>query len=117
MAIFAADLRHRSVDFKVPSYPLADSVWFLLLQHIYAKLGRFLRETIKTRRWLNIPALLGRQGLDDVQTGHSRDHLSETEPSFTQEVAIFLHRAFLPSGHEHHDYIRELSGRGSIAFE
>jgi hypothetical protein len=36
MAIFAADLRHRSADFKVPSYPLADTVWILLLQRIYA---------------------------------------------------------------------------------
>jgi hypothetical protein len=36
MAIFAADLRHRSVDFQVPSDPLADTAWILLLQRIYA---------------------------------------------------------------------------------
>jgi hypothetical protein len=35
MAIFAADLRHRSVDFQVPSDPLADTAWILLLQRIY----------------------------------------------------------------------------------
>jgi hypothetical protein len=36
MAIFAADLRHRSVDLQVPSDPLADTAWILLLQRIYA---------------------------------------------------------------------------------
>ena len=36
MAIFTADLRHRSVDFQVPSDPLADTAWILLLQRIYA---------------------------------------------------------------------------------
>jgi len=36
MAIFAADLRQRSVDFQVPSDPLADTAWILLLQRIYA---------------------------------------------------------------------------------
>jgi hypothetical protein len=36
VAIFAADLRHRSVDFQVPSDPLADTAWILLLQRIYA---------------------------------------------------------------------------------
>jgi hypothetical protein len=36
MAIFTADLRDRSVDFRVPSDPLADTVWILLLQRIYA---------------------------------------------------------------------------------
>ena len=35
MAIFRADLRHRSVDFEVPSDPLADTAWILLLQRIY----------------------------------------------------------------------------------
>ena len=35
MAIFTADLRHRSVDFQVPSDPLADTAWILLLQRIY----------------------------------------------------------------------------------
>ena len=54
--------------------------------------------------------LLGRQRLDDVQTGHGRDHLIETEPSLTQQLAVFLPGAFLPSGHEHHDYIHELAG-------
>jgi hypothetical protein len=71
-------------------------------------------------QWLKIPAqrvpLPGRKRLDDVQTGHSRDHLIETEPSFTQKVAIFLDGALLPSGHEHHDYIRDLSSGGSISF-
>jgi hypothetical protein len=36
MAIFTADLRHRSVDFQVPSDPLADTAWILLLQRVYA---------------------------------------------------------------------------------
>jgi hypothetical protein len=36
MSIFTADLRHRSVDYQVPSDPLADNAWILLLQRIYA---------------------------------------------------------------------------------
>jgi hypothetical protein len=36
MAILTANLRHRSVDFQVPSDPLADNAWILLLQRIYA---------------------------------------------------------------------------------
>jgi hypothetical protein len=36
MAIFTADLRYRSVDFQVPSDPLADAAWIILLQRIYA---------------------------------------------------------------------------------
>ena len=36
MAIFIADLRHRGIDFHVPSDPLADTPWILLLQRIYA---------------------------------------------------------------------------------
>jgi hypothetical protein len=36
MEIFAADLRHRNVDFQVPCDPLADTPWILLLQRIYA---------------------------------------------------------------------------------
>jgi hypothetical protein len=36
MAIFAADLRDRRVDFHMPSDPLADTAWILLLQGIYA---------------------------------------------------------------------------------
>jgi hypothetical protein len=36
MAIFTADLRHRSIDFHVPFDPLADASWILLLQRIYA---------------------------------------------------------------------------------
>jgi hypothetical protein len=36
MAILTADLRHRSVDFQVPSDPLADPAWILQLQRIYA---------------------------------------------------------------------------------
>jgi hypothetical protein len=36
MAIFTADLRRRNVDFEVPSDPLADTAWILLLQRIYA---------------------------------------------------------------------------------
>jgi hypothetical protein len=36
MAIFAKDLRHRDVDFQMPSDPLADTAWILLLQRIYA---------------------------------------------------------------------------------
>jgi hypothetical protein len=36
MAIFTADLCRRSVDFEVPSDPLADTAWMLLLQRTYA---------------------------------------------------------------------------------
>ena len=36
MAIFTADLRRRSVHFQVPSSPLGDSAWILLLQRTYA---------------------------------------------------------------------------------
>ena len=36
MAIFTADLRHRSVEFQVPSDPLTDSAWMLLMQRTYA---------------------------------------------------------------------------------
>lgn len=36
MAIFTADLRHRNVDFQLPSDPFSDSAWILLLQRIYA---------------------------------------------------------------------------------
>jgi hypothetical protein len=36
MAIFAADLRRRGVDFRMPSNPLADPAWLLLLQRTYA---------------------------------------------------------------------------------
>jgi len=36
MAIFTADLRGRKVDFQVPSDPLANTAWILLLQRIYA---------------------------------------------------------------------------------
>ena len=36
MEIFLADLRHRGIDFHLPSDPLADTAWMLLLQRIYA---------------------------------------------------------------------------------
>jgi hypothetical protein len=36
MEIFTADLRHRGIGFHVPSDPLADTPWILLLQRIYA---------------------------------------------------------------------------------
>jgi len=36
MAIFTADLRDRSVEFQMPSDPLTDTLWILLLQRIYA---------------------------------------------------------------------------------
>jgi hypothetical protein len=36
MAIFTANLRHRGVDFQMPSDPLADTPWILLLQRVYA---------------------------------------------------------------------------------
>jgi hypothetical protein len=36
MSIFTADLRHRKVDFQMPSDSLADTPWILLLQRIYA---------------------------------------------------------------------------------
>jgi hypothetical protein len=36
MEIFTADLRRRNVDFQVPSDPLADTPWILLLQRAYA---------------------------------------------------------------------------------
>jgi hypothetical protein len=35
MAVFTTDLRHRRVDFQVPSNPLADTAWILLLQRVY----------------------------------------------------------------------------------
>jgi hypothetical protein len=35
MESFMADLRHRCIDFHVPSDPLADTAWILLLQRIY----------------------------------------------------------------------------------
>jgi hypothetical protein len=35
MAIFLADLRHRGIDFRVPSNPLADKEWILPLQRTY----------------------------------------------------------------------------------
>ena len=37
MAIFTADLRRRSVGFDMPSNPLADAAWLLLLQQAYAE--------------------------------------------------------------------------------
>jgi hypothetical protein len=36
LAVFTADLRRRRVDFQLPSDPLADTAWILLLQRIYA---------------------------------------------------------------------------------
>ena len=36
MAAFTADLCHRGVEFLVPSDPLSDGAWILLLQRIYA---------------------------------------------------------------------------------
>jgi hypothetical protein len=36
MAIFTAELRHRNVDFQVPSDPLTDASWIVLLQRNYA---------------------------------------------------------------------------------
>ena len=41
MAIFTADLRHRRVDFQVPSDPLVDTAWILMLQRIYADSAGF----------------------------------------------------------------------------
>jgi hypothetical protein len=35
MAIFAADLRVRSIDSRIPSDPLADTAWILQVQRIY----------------------------------------------------------------------------------
>jgi hypothetical protein len=35
MAIFTTALRLRSVDFRVPSHPSADTAWILLLQRVY----------------------------------------------------------------------------------
>jgi hypothetical protein len=35
MAIFTADLRHRGIHFHIPSDPLNDTAWILLLQRIY----------------------------------------------------------------------------------
>jgi hypothetical protein len=35
MEIFIADLRHRGVNFQVPSDPLSDTAWILLLQRVY----------------------------------------------------------------------------------
>jgi hypothetical protein len=39
MAIFAADLRRRGIDFHIPPDPLADIPWILLLQRIYTPLA------------------------------------------------------------------------------
>ncbi len=36
MEIFTADLRHRGIDFQVPSDPLTDTPWILLLQRVHA---------------------------------------------------------------------------------
>ena len=36
MTIFTRDLRNRGVGFQVPSNPLADTAWILLLQRIYS---------------------------------------------------------------------------------
>ena len=36
MGIFTGDLRHRGIDVHVPSSPLTDTSWILLLQRIYA---------------------------------------------------------------------------------
>jgi hypothetical protein len=36
MAIFTADLCHRRVNFQMPSDPLTDTTWILMLQRIYA---------------------------------------------------------------------------------
>jgi hypothetical protein len=33
--IFTADLRHRGINFHVPSVPLSDTAWILLLQRVY----------------------------------------------------------------------------------
>jgi len=41
LEIFTADLRHRSVDFQMPSDPLTDTAWILLLQRIYADATAF----------------------------------------------------------------------------
>ena len=35
MTIFTADLRRRDIDFQVPSGPLTDTAWILMLQRIY----------------------------------------------------------------------------------
>jgi hypothetical protein len=35
MSIFAADLRRRNIDFRIPSDPLPDSEWMALLDRIY----------------------------------------------------------------------------------
>jgi hypothetical protein len=35
MEIFTSDLRHRGIDFQVPSDPLANTEWILLLQGTY----------------------------------------------------------------------------------
>ena len=37
MEIFIADLRRRSIDFHIPSDPLSDTAWILMLQQIYVK--------------------------------------------------------------------------------
>ena len=36
MEIFTADLRYRGIDFQVPSDPLTDTPWILLLQRVHA---------------------------------------------------------------------------------
>jgi hypothetical protein len=37
MEIITTDLRGRNVDFQVPSDPLVDSAWTLLLQRVYCR--------------------------------------------------------------------------------
>ncbi len=47
MVIFTADLRHRSVDFQLPSDPLADTTWMSVLQRIYADSAESRAKPIK----------------------------------------------------------------------
>ena len=44
-----------------------------------------------------------------------RIYLIETEAGASQQVSVFLERAFLSAGYDHHHYISELSGRRKIA--
>jgi hypothetical protein len=39
MEILVTDLRNRCIDFDVPSDPLTDNAWILLLQRTYADLA------------------------------------------------------------------------------
>jgi len=65
MAIFTADLRHRSVDFQAPSNPLADTAWILPLQRIYADpTDSGAKQSGHSGQWPAVPAISRHQSQD-----------------------------------------------------